>query len=103
MVELSTSEYAIVGGITFPSKSFKNTSNIQEIAKELNIPDSSLPAGDVFYYAGKYRMPSAGVALATLTITDAANDSLPYYYKWYFQIGSEKNVGCNPLVSVVNW
>lgn len=104
MVEMATAEYAIAGGLFFPSNKssdFVQTDNIQAIAKSFSVPSDYLPAGNAFYHAGKYRMATDGVALVTLSITDA-NGASPYY-KWHFQFGSLKNAGCNPTISVTNW
>lgn len=103
MIEMSTTDYAIVGGLTFSednSKDFVKTNDIQTIAKIFNVPSTDLPTGDVFYYAGKYRMATDGVALVTITITDDFDFTM---YYWNYQFGSETNTGCNPLVSIANW
>lgn len=101
MVEMVTPEYAIAGGLFFSDHShdFKNTSDIQSVAKNYNVPTSYLPTGNVFYHVGKYRIGSDGVAYVTLSIT--GDDLL--YYKWDFQFGRLENVGCNPLVAIANW
>lgn len=103
MLEMVTSEYAIVGGLTFSSDNAKNlikTNDIKTVAKTFSLPASSfLPNGTVFYYVGKYRMAVDGIALVMLTVSD----EVAVYYIWYFQFGSIRNYGCNPMVKVSNW
>lgn len=104
MLEMATSDYAIAGGVTLPSensKDFVKTNDIQAVARKYKLPSSSLPTGTVFYYVGKYRMATDGIALVMLTITDAENSEI--YYIWHFQFGSLKNVGCNPVIKISNW
>lgn len=104
MVEMVTSDYAIAGNLFFPSnksQDFVQTDNVQAIAEKFKVPSSSLHTGNVFYHVGKYRMTTDGVALVTLSITDAADLSL--HYIWYFQFGSLKNAGCNPQINIMNW
>lgn len=105
MIEMATTDYAIVGRLTFSSdnlRDFVETSNIEAIAQQFNVPSTHLPTGKVFYYAGKYRMATSATVLVTLTITNASVHGL-LYYKWDFQFGSRKNVGCNPTIEVMNW
>lgn len=104
IIEMVTSEYAIAGGLTIPSdsKDFVQTNNIRAIARQLNVPISpSIPTGTVYYHAGKYRMSTPGTAIVTVTITDILDSSI--YYIWYFQFGSLKNDGCNPMIQIRNW
>lgn len=102
-VEMVTSEYAIAA-LLFPldnPQNFIKTNDIQAVAKKFNVPSSSLPPGNVFYYAGKYRMGADGITIVSLTITGVSETHT--YYTWNFQFGSLKNVGCNPLVTITNW
>ncbi len=102
MVEMMTPDYAIAGGgLTIPSADFVQTNRIDEIAKRFNISSTGLPAGSVFYYVGKYRMATAGIALVTLSITDVSASNL--FYLWDFQFGTRKNVGCNPSIRITSW
>lgn len=96
---MTTSNYAIIGGL-FLASDFMETDNVQAIAEKFNIPSTDLPDGTVFYYVGKYRMPVGDITLVTLTVTDVDGTN---YYTWYFQFGSMKNVGCNPIVRITNW
>ncbi|XP_037036652.1 sperm receptor for egg jelly-like [Bradysia coprophila] len=103
MVEMVTSGYAIAGDLSFPSDSgdFVQTNDIRAIATQFNVSVSpSIPTGNVFYHAGKYRMSTPGIAIVTLTITDFSGSSL--FYGWDFQFGSTKNVGCNPIIGIRN-
>lgn len=103
MLEMVSSEYAIVGGLTFSSdntENFVQTKDIKAVAEKYSLPASSfLPSGSLFYYVGKYRMPVDDIALVTLTISD----EIDVYYSWYFQFGSINNFGCKPVVKVSNW
>lgn len=105
-LDMLAPSYAIAS-INFPLNNsrdnFKKTQDIGEIAKKYKLPNSHLPTGEVFYYVGKYRMATNGIALITLTISEFGESS-DLFYEWFFQYGTFKRNGyCNPLVHISNW